>query len=81
MAGSHHSPEKAAKFAIRARMNHEAMLYFLAAIVGMASVFILYHLMRVLAGKTSHQTSKGRPSPPLAVARYDKDQQARYTGE
>lgn len=67
----HMSAAKAAKHAIRTRMNHDAILYFIAAMAGMAAIFVLYHLLRLAVSKrkwTSDQNSK-EPSLPVAMGR------------
>ena len=65
MAG-HFSAAKEAMFAVRARMNHDAMIYFIAAIASMAGVFVIHHFLRLGAGKMKQVHVL---SPLLAVTR------------
>lgn len=58
---------KEARFAIRAKMNHEAILYFIYAMAAMTGVFVFYHLLRLVAGKM--KWSFHVPSPVVGVTR------------
>jgi hypothetical protein len=57
MAEEHYSPAKLAMFALRARMNHEAMLYFGVSLASLAAFVIFLHLVR-LAGRRTGTTVK-----------------------
>lgn len=59
----HESPAKMAMFAIRTRMNHEAMFFFIGSMAVLAGVFIIFHLMRVVSKKLRFDQALAKTLP------------------
>ena len=62
---SHYTPAMLAMFARRNKMNNESMLAFLAAILALTSIFIIFHYIR----RAGNYLGSRRPSFLVAITR------------
>jgi hypothetical protein len=65
MAHDHYTPAQLAMFARRQKMNNESMLAFLAAILALTSVLVVFHFVR----RTGKYLGTSRPSFSVAITR------------
>lgn len=67
----HNNAAFAAKLLRRSKMNDESMLAFAVAMAGLASVFIIFHLLRTIGQRFGLEPRAAKnPSLPVFVSRY-----------